>query len=96
MMAWLGGGGRVLSNTLGIHRRRRSDPNHCVKGRNMWVTRAGPGMSRGGESGVHVSSVVGPPLDRAFDLSPIVGEVRRGSLETEESEVCQPDNPRPP
>jgi len=46
----------------------------------MWVSRAGPSRSRGGESGVYVSSVVGPPLDRAFGLSHIVEEVRRRGL----------------
>jgi len=43
----------------------------------MWVSRAGPGRNRGGERCVHVFSVVGPPLDRAFGLSLIVGEGER-------------------
>ena len=51
-------------------------------------------MSHGGESGVHASSVVGPPLDRAFGLSYVVGEVRRRGLGGG-IEICQPDNPRP-
>jgi hypothetical protein len=46
----------------------------------MWVSRVGPGMSLGGESGVHVSRDVGSPLGGAFDPSLVVGEGRRRSL----------------
>jgi hypothetical protein len=64
-----------------------NDPNHCAKGHTRWVSRAGSDRSRGGESGVHVSSVVGPPLDRAFGLSRLL-EKGDGGVKTEESKYA--------
>ena len=42
----------------------------------MWVSRASPPRSRGGESVVGISSVVEHPPGRAFGLSHVVGERR--------------------
>jgi len=76
MRPWLGGGGRVLSSTPSTCRKGQSDLTHCATGRVRWVSLVDPRRSRGGESVASVSSVVGLPPYRTFDMFLAIGEGR--------------------